>query len=341
MKQFMPTYQTQVVQVRRLPTSRAQHNYGACSPKPLAIEMQPVQLMPPRVRVDEISRQSVPALVAAAVQAERTRVVQVLHDDVVQWLFLARLRFSALAQTLKGAASSKVTRSVEECLSASSNAVRSLMADLESPVLAALVEPGMNEALSGIGGEFQKLHGLTVLLTGPRMDEPDFEARREILLSVRELLMNIVKYGGVVHEEVRLSSSKHGMSIEVRDKGVGFDSVARALKPPVASEGGYGMRRMVERMATMDGTVDVRSAVGRGTNVTLLIPWLADRHPIAVLEEIIGAPALELLGMSASPIGSMPKAEHGAAPYRNSRSLIEHARGSPGRNQSERRRLCS
>jgi hypothetical protein len=131
------------------------------------------------------------------------------------------------------------------------------------------------------------------------------------------------------------------MSIEVRDKGVGFESVARALKPPVASEGGYGICRMVERMATMDGTVDVRSAVGRGTNVTLLIPWLADRHPIAVLEEIIDAPALELLGMSASPIGSMPKAEHGAAPYRNSRSLIEHARGSPGRNQSDRRRLCS
>ena len=54
------------------------------------------------------------------------------------------------------------------------------------------------------------------------------------------------------------------MLFEVSDDGAGFD--------PAAAHGGAGLTNLADRVAAVGGTLEVRSAPGRGTRVTGRIP---------------------------------------------------------------------
>jgi signal transduction histidine kinase len=50
----------------------------------------------------------------------------------------------------------------------------------------------------------------------------------------------------------------------VRDDGVGFDTQARAY--------GTGLQGIADRLTAIDGSLEIRSAVGRGTTVKGSVP---------------------------------------------------------------------
>jgi signal transduction histidine kinase len=53
------------------------------------------------------------------------------------------------------------------------------------------------------------------------------------------------------------------LELTVRDDGTGFD--------PDASHAGSGLAHIRERMAELGGTVDIDSAPGRGTTITVKV----------------------------------------------------------------------
>ena len=54
------------------------------------------------------------------------------------------------------------------------------------------------------------------------------------------------------------------LMLEVRDDGAGFD--------PAQVEGGMGFTSMRDRIAAVDGHLEISSSPGRGTRVTAAIP---------------------------------------------------------------------
>jgi CheY-like chemotaxis protein/anti-sigma regulatory factor (Ser/Thr protein kinase) len=119
--------------------------------------------------------------------------------------------------------------------------------------------------------EQMPLHGLSVEVRLAQDDVtlPDDEG---VLLfqSVRELLINVAKHAGTDRATVALRvDEQRRLHVSVEDRGRGFEPAAIEAKP---SGEHFGLFSVRERMQAMGGWLDIRSAIGRGTTVTLVLP---------------------------------------------------------------------
>jgi signal transduction histidine kinase len=83
------------------------------------------------------------------------------------------------------------------------------------------------------------------------------EIESAVYFSCLEALQNIAKYADASHVEVLLGATDTRVRFEVRDDGVGFD--------PSSTGYGTGLQGIADRLAALEGSVDVRSAPGSGT----------------------------------------------------------------------------
>lgn len=88
---------------------------------------------------------------------------------------------------------------------------------------------------------------------------------QENLLHIgQEALTNALKYAHPRNFETRLIFNKEGLQLELRDDGDGFKVKDR--------HDGFGLAGMRERVEQMGGTLKIRSAKGKGTNVVVTLP---------------------------------------------------------------------
>jgi CheY-like chemotaxis protein/anti-sigma regulatory factor (Ser/Thr protein kinase) len=133
-----------------------------------------------------------------------------------------------------------------------------------------LDELGLPSALAWLAKQMP-LHGLLVEvhLLEQQVSLPDDQA---VLLfqSVRELLINVAKHAGADRATVSLKiEQEQQLCIEVQDMGRGFDPAAMEAK---SENGHFGLFSVRERMQAMGGRLEVKSAPGQGTTVTMRLP---------------------------------------------------------------------
>ncbi|MBB5912166.1 signal transduction histidine kinase [Nocardia transvalensis] len=97
----------------------------------------------------------------------------------------------------------------------------------------------------------------------------------ELFIMVRECLRNAYTHAGAANVVVHIDIAPHEVHAEIIDNGKGFD--VRALR---ATGHGNGLLILQERSDLVGGTVNIDSAPGRGTRVTLWIP-IAQERPTA------------------------------------------------------------
>jgi two-component system sensor histidine kinase UhpB len=86
--------------------------------------------------------------------------------------------------------------------------------------------------------------------------------------SAQEALSNTFKHAHATDVTVRLAAVFHGIRLMVADNGTGFASV-----PPAAEQvNGHGLRTISQAVEEAGGTVDITSAPGTGTAITITIP---------------------------------------------------------------------
>jgi signal transduction histidine kinase len=81
----------------------------------------------------------------------------------------------------------------------------------------------------------------------------------------REALSNSLRHARPQHVDLSLSSDADTVVLHVRDDGVGFDSKA-------AGRTGSGLTNMSERAREIAATLELNSAPGKGTRVTVRVP---------------------------------------------------------------------
>ena len=79
---------------------------------------------------------------------------------------------------------------------------------------------------------------------------------------VSEALTNVVKHAKAEDTTVRLGGAKDCLTVEVRDDGVGGAQVSD----------GSGLPGLDDRIAALDGTLEIRSPPGGGTLLRARIP---------------------------------------------------------------------
>jgi CheY-like chemotaxis protein/anti-sigma regulatory factor (Ser/Thr protein kinase) len=112
--------------------------------------------------------------------------------------------------------------------------------------------------------------------------EPESERIRILLFEcVRELLFNAVKHCGDDCARVELSRAGQGdIELLVADSGMGFDASSLEHSDPESTT--FGLFNVRERLTYIGGEMEIDSAPGKGTRITLTAP--ATEHEEAPAE---------------------------------------------------------
>jgi signal transduction histidine kinase len=209
------------------------------------------------------------AELSLAEERERRRIAQVLHDDLQQMLMAAQLHLRSLDKTENAAKRNEIMRKMQNMLERSFKLTRSLSVELSPPVLH---DHGLAAALEWLAAQARKHHGVNVSVEAdPSANPKAIDVRVFLFQAVRELLLNAVKHaaGSPVHIMMKgIGSGK--LRVIVSDRGPGFDSAR--LDQQGIQLGGLGLFSIRERMASFGGKLQIDSAPGRGTRITLIAP---------------------------------------------------------------------
>lgn len=202
-----------------------------------------------------------------AVEKERTRVAQDLHDDLGAGLTEIGLLSgmlqinTTLTPENKGQAFSRITQRT-----------RYLVTALDEIVWA--VNP-RNDSAKSLGGYFcryaQEFFEPTPIrcrleFREGKTDSPlNSEQRHHLFLAFKETLTNVVRHSGASEVRVRISlEAANRLTISVQDNGHGL--------PLIMAEGADGLINLRQRMEQLHGTCDVNNLPSGGVEVKLSVP---------------------------------------------------------------------
>ena len=208
---------------------------------------------------DERSRSG--KLVLRAQEEERRRVARDLHDEVNQALAAMLLRLEALAHDSPPEHADEVA----ELKRLASQAMDELLNLARALRPAALDDHGLVPAIESQLNAFREHTGIAAeLSTKGDLASLDDERQTALYRVTQEALVNAGRHGDASRVQVEVAAANGRAELRVRDDGSGFDPAATR-----SSGDGLGLEGMAERARLVGGELDVRSAPGAGTEVTL------------------------------------------------------------------------
>jgi signal transduction histidine kinase len=216
------------------------------------------------LRASEAEMRDLSRRLIRAHEEERALLARELHDDVTQRLAVLAIGIGRAESTEPGGAHAEAMRSVREGLMRLSEDVHSLAYQLHPSVLAEL---GLADALRTECERIERKGRLAVsveLATLPAVVQKD--AALCLFRVTQEALNNVTRHAGARAASVALRAMDGGVLLAVRDDGVGFD-------PAIAKRGrSLGLASMRERVRLVNGTLEITSAPGRGTEIVVWVP---------------------------------------------------------------------
>ena len=209
----------------------------------------------------------------AASDRERGRWARELHDQTLQDLAGLKVMLSSARRLEDRRARDAILEQAIDHVALSVTALRGLITELRP---AALDELGLAPALHGLVDRVAGITGLEIGLTcdlayeqgrADTRHSPELESSMYRL--VQEALTNVVKHAAAAHVTVALIETGANVDVTVTDDGAGFETEA-------TSEG-FGLLGMRERIALLDGHLEIDSKRGRGTTVAVRLP--VERRP--------------------------------------------------------------
>ena len=206
-----------------------------------------------------------------AEQRERRRLSETLHDELQQLLYGVHLKLKlAQEEHANGRPVEAAERIVEaeRLLGDSTRITRQLSVDLNPPILK---HEGVRAILNWLRGHMHDLHGLDVRVRAEKEIRIEDSDVRVLMFQIfRELLFNVARHSGASVAHVTLKEIDDELVIGISDDGRGFDmkSVYEGGRPRAT----IGLRQVEERLGLLGGRMDIVSAPGEGTTITLHLP---------------------------------------------------------------------
>jgi len=201
-------------------------------------------------------------LVAEALDAEgraRGELAASLHDGAVQTLLTARQDLA----DIDGARS----RELSEAITAIDQTLQHLRGAIRELHPAILRNAGLESALQAVASQHARRGGFTVALS----IDPEAIGTHDtfVLSTVRELLANAATHANASTVFVELRRLDDEVALSVRDDGRGFAPHERA---EAVRKGHVGLESIRDRVTALEGTCEVDSSHGAGTQARVTLP---------------------------------------------------------------------
>ena len=222
-----------------------------------------------RLRIVERNQRDMSALnerLMKAQEQERVRIAGELHDGVMQEMLAATMMLgSAKRRTPDDPEAQGAIDKVQQKLIRMGTDLRQLSHELHPP---ALQEAGLPKAVQDYCEEFSTASGIPVsCYTDPGVDDLSRGTSLALFRILQEALGNAAKHSQAKRITVRLSRDGGMVSLVIADNGVGFD------RSQLGPSRGLGLITIRERAAQLNGRFEVDAAPGRGTTITVVIPF--------------------------------------------------------------------
>jgi signal transduction histidine kinase len=200
-------------------------------------------------------------------EEERHLMALSIHEELGQQLTALKLEVSFFQSQLRDESFRQTNGGILELINKSIVTVRQIADDLRPSILYDL---GLIEALQWQSREFGKRFGIrtTFVNNAGEIDLPS-KTRLTLFRIFQESLMNIARHAEASHAFSTLKTENEMLYLIVQDDGKGFDP-----KRLVAGKA-FGLAWMKERATAMNGRLDIRTAPGQGTTISIIIPEFA------------------------------------------------------------------
>ena len=231
----------------------------------------------------ELQRKAQQAELAAL--EERTRIAREIHDGIAQSLYMLNISLEACVELASRTPLSPplikkdpggLQQRLESLVKVSKQALldtRYYIFDLK-PLL-----DGNRSATEMVEHQVQEFRTVTSIPTKFAVSGSEYllpvATGAGLYRIVQEGLANVYKHAQASKVEVHLAFGDGQVKLQINDNGRGF--AALPVYPPDGIEkergpGGYGLGNMVARARELGGRLDIDSAPGRGTRLSLTLP---------------------------------------------------------------------
>lgn len=201
-------------------------------------------------------------------ERERQRWARELHDDTLQGLAAIRISLATALQSKGEDRADRVVTAAEATVDHLESQISELSRLINDLRPAALERLGLVGALEALAEESAARGGFAVETALELPEELASEEERALYRLAQEALNNAVKHAGASRVSLYVGIEGGAARIVIEDDGAGFDPEAGE----VSGDGGRGLVGMRERLETLGGQLELRSAPGEGTRVAARFP---------------------------------------------------------------------
>ena len=193
---------------------------------------------------------------------ERQHLARELHDSVSQALYSIVLgTHAARKQLAQPKQADSALEYVQHLSEAALAEMRALIFELRPDILE---REGLAAALRKQVEALEVRHDLQAEYVEEGEPDVTFAVKQALYRIAQEVLHNITKHADAANVRITLLQTKYKVRLSVTDDGVGFDVQD--------FPGHLGLKSMRERSTSLGGTLNVKSAPGQGTSVSVEIP---------------------------------------------------------------------
>jgi two-component system sensor histidine kinase DegS len=205
-------------------------------------------------------------------EEERKRIARDLHDDVSPLLLVLIQKLDNLAsgQRPKVSALKENLQGLREQAVEALESLRSCAQGLRPRIIDDL---GLVAAIEWIGDGLERDQGISTSVEVLNI-ERDISPETQIVLFriAQEALNNIRKHAQASRVNIKMEDRDNDIIMTITDDGKGFEVPERA--EDMVSAGRLGLMGMYERARLLNGDLQILSEPGKGTKLTVRLPWL-------------------------------------------------------------------
>ncbi|WP_108807804.1 sensor histidine kinase [Aquimarina spinulae] len=200
-------------------------------------------------------------------EKERQRLANELHDNLGSTLATVKLHFQHIQHNKDNPKVEHIAElytKTNALLDEAYQKVRTIAHEKNSGVMA---NQGLLPAVKKLAKKVSNGDGLHIEVQDYGLEERlDNALEISIFRMIQELITNTIKHANASEIHISLTNHDSLLNIIIEDNGKGFDAKILPKKE------GMGLRNIEKRVEHLQGTFEIDSTIGKGTNIIINIP---------------------------------------------------------------------